>query len=195
MFVYNSLFFSHHDFDYVMFRIQFVVVQKFNQNVVTRSLPFNLKQTYQTNYVCPCFLLLSRACLKQNIRQIVIITLLYKIKNVPNLIILVSMHLLPSQICNHYLLISSLDALLVWNVDFLWNLLLSKLLLLQWRFLMLLQIVPMIFLFKVRNGNWTNLLTCTCHSFGFFKVISPQSFFAIFVVFSNYFKSFLKLKQ
>jgi hypothetical protein len=53
MFVYNFLFFSQHDFDYVMSRIQLPVVQKFSQNVVTRSLPLNLKQNYQSNFVRP----------------------------------------------------------------------------------------------------------------------------------------------
>jgi hypothetical protein len=96
MSIYNSLLFSHHNFDFVMPRIQFLIVQKFNQNVVTRNLPFNLKQTYQSNFVHPCSLLLSKACPKQNILQIIIITLFCRNKNVPNLIILVSLHLLPS---------------------------------------------------------------------------------------------------
>ncbi len=95
MFVYNFVFLSHHDFYFITFRTQFPVVQKFNQNVVTRRLPFNLKQTYQTSSIRPCSLLLSRACPKQNILQNIIITLLYRSKNVLNLIILVSMHLLP----------------------------------------------------------------------------------------------------
>jgi len=47
MFVYNFLLFSQHDFDSIMFRIQLLVVQKYNQNVMKRSFPLNLKQTYQ----------------------------------------------------------------------------------------------------------------------------------------------------
>jgi hypothetical protein len=66
----------------------------------------------------------------QNILHIVIIILLYRSKNVLNLIILVSLHLLPSQICNHCLLIFFFVALIVWNVNFLWNLLLGRLFLL-----------------------------------------------------------------
>jgi hypothetical protein len=43
MFIYNFMFFPQHDLDFVMFRIQLLVIQKFNQNVVTWSFPFNLK--------------------------------------------------------------------------------------------------------------------------------------------------------
>jgi hypothetical protein len=159
------------------------------------SLPFNLKQTYQTSSICPCSLLFSRACLKQNILCIVIITLLCRSKNVLNLIILVSLHLLPSQICNHCLLISFLTTLIVWNVNFLWNLLLGRLLLLWWHFLMLLQIVLLLLLFKVRDENQTNLLICTCLFSRLSKIVFPQSFFAISIVFSNCFKSFFKFRQ
>jgi hypothetical protein len=129
MLIYNFLLFSHHDFDSVMFKIQILVVQKFNQNVVMGSLPLNLKQTYQSSSIWPHSLFFSKVCPKQNILQIVIITLLCRSKNVPNLIILMSLHLLPSQICNHCLLICSLGAFFVWNVDFLWSLLLGRLLL------------------------------------------------------------------
>ncbi len=114
---------------------------------------------------------------------------------VPNLIILMNLHLLPSQIRNHYLLISSFATLLIWNVDFRWNLLMGRFLLLWWCFLMLLQIVLLFLFFKVKNENQTNLLTCTFLFFGLSKIISPQSFFAISVIFSNCFKSFFKLKQ
>jgi hypothetical protein len=103
MFAYNFLLFPQHNLDLVMFKIQLLVVHKFNQNVVVGNLPFNLKQTYQSSYVCLGFLFLSRACPKQNILKIIIITLLYRSKNIPNLNILVSLHLLPRQICNHYL--------------------------------------------------------------------------------------------
>ncbi len=67
MFVYNYLLFPQHNLDFVMFKIQLLVVQKFNQNVVVGSLPLNLKQTYQSNFVCLGSLFLSRACPKQNI--------------------------------------------------------------------------------------------------------------------------------
>ncbi len=40
------------------------------------NLPLNLKQTYQSNSICPSSLFLSKTCPKQNIFQIVIITLL-----------------------------------------------------------------------------------------------------------------------
>ncbi len=87
---------------------------------MTWNLPFNFKQTHQTSYVRPCFLLLSKACLKKNIPHIVIITLLCKSKNVINLIVLVNLHLLPSQICSHCLLNFFLVTFLVWNVNFSW---------------------------------------------------------------------------
>ncbi len=67
MSIYNSLLFSHHDFDFIMFKIQFPIVQKFNQNIVMGSPPFNLKQAYQTTFVCPHSFLLSRAYPKENI--------------------------------------------------------------------------------------------------------------------------------
>jgi len=43
MFVYNFLFFPQHDLDIVMFQIQILVIQKFNENVVIGSLPLNFK--------------------------------------------------------------------------------------------------------------------------------------------------------
>ncbi len=55
MFVYNSLLFPQHDLDSVMFKIQLPTIQKFNENVMARSFPLNLKQTYQSNFVCPSF--------------------------------------------------------------------------------------------------------------------------------------------
>jgi hypothetical protein len=67
MFVYNSLLFSQHDFDSIMFRIQLPIAQKFNQNVMMGNLPLNLKQTYQTSFVRPSSLFLFRAYPKQNI--------------------------------------------------------------------------------------------------------------------------------
>jgi hypothetical protein len=97
MFVYNYLF-PQHDLDFLMLKIQLLVVQKFNQNVVTRSFTLNLKHTYQSSSICPRSLFLPKACLKQNILQIAIITLFCRSKNVLNLIILVNLHLLPVQI-------------------------------------------------------------------------------------------------
>jgi hypothetical protein len=38
-----------------MFKIQLPTIQKFNENVMARSFPLNLKQTYQSNFVCPSF--------------------------------------------------------------------------------------------------------------------------------------------
>jgi hypothetical protein len=46
MFIYYSLLIPQHNLNYVMFRIQLPIVHKFNQNVVARCLPFNLKQAY-----------------------------------------------------------------------------------------------------------------------------------------------------
>jgi hypothetical protein len=40
-------------------------------------------------------------------------------------------------------------------------------------------------LFRIRNGNQIDLLTCTCPSSGLPKTISFQSFLQISVVFSN----------
>ncbi len=75
------------------------------------------------------FFFFSKACPKQNVPQIAIITLLYWSKEIPKLIILISTHFFPTQICNHYLQTCSLYALLIGNMNFLWNLLLSVLLL------------------------------------------------------------------
>ncbi len=70
---------------------------------------------------------LSRTCPKQNIFKIVIVTMFCRSKNISNLIIPISLHLPPMQISNHCLLINSLCALLVGNVNFLWNLILDML--------------------------------------------------------------------
>ncbi len=47
MFIYYSLFLPQHNFDSIMFRIQLLVVHKFNQNVVAKCLPLNLKHAYK----------------------------------------------------------------------------------------------------------------------------------------------------
>jgi hypothetical protein len=62
-----------------------------------KCFQLNLKQAYLSNFVCPSFFFLSKACPKQNVLQIAIVTLLYWNKNIPNLIILMSMHFLPTQ--------------------------------------------------------------------------------------------------
>ncbi len=104
MYIYNFLFLCHHNFDFVVLIIQFPVVQKFNQNVMTQSPPFNLKQTYQTCSIYPFFLLLSKTYIEQNVLQIFIVTLLCKSKDIPNLIIQLSLDFLSSKVGNHYLL-------------------------------------------------------------------------------------------
>jgi hypothetical protein len=101
-----------------MLKIQLPIVQKFNKNVMARSLPLNFKQTHQSSFICLGFLFFSKACPNQNILQNTIITLLCRNKNIPNLIILVNKRL-PTQNCSHYLLICSLHVLHVGNVDFL----------------------------------------------------------------------------
>jgi hypothetical protein len=55
----------------------------------------------------------------KNILQITIIILLCWSQNMPNLIILISTHFLPMQICNHCSPICSLRALLIGNMNFL----------------------------------------------------------------------------
>jgi hypothetical protein len=129
MFVYYCLFIPQHNLDFIMFMIQLPIVQKFNQNVMPRCLPFNLKHAYWSSSISPSFLFLSRDCPKQNILQIAIVTLLYWSKDIPNLIILTNTHFLPMQICNHCLPTYSLCVLLIRNMNFTWNLLLSILLL------------------------------------------------------------------
>jgi hypothetical protein len=118
MFVYYSLLIPQHNLDYVMFKIQLLIVQKFNQNVVARCLPLNLKHAYYSSFVCPSSFFLCRICPKQNAFQIAIITLLYWNKNIVNFIILMSMHFLPMQICSHCLLTCFLYALLIRNMNF-----------------------------------------------------------------------------
>jgi hypothetical protein len=58
---------------------------------------------------------------------------------------------------------------------------------------MLLQIVPLFFLFKVIDGNWTNLLTFAYLYSRLFKAILPQSFFVISIVFLIASKAFSNL--
>ncbi len=58
----------------------------------------------------------------------------------------------------------------------------------------LLQIVLLLLFFRIWNGNQTDLLTRTYLLFGLPKVTSFQSFFTIFLIFSDYFKSILKLR-
>ncbi len=87
---------------------------------MTGNLPFNFKQTYQVGYVCPIFLLLSRFCLEQNVLHIVIIILLCRSENIPNLIILLSMDLLSSKIGSHFLLNPFFVTLFVQNFNILW---------------------------------------------------------------------------
>ncbi len=116
------------------FRIQLPIVHKFNQNVVARCLPLNLKHAYQFGIICPSFLFVSRASPKQNVLQISIITLLYWSEDILNfiilmLIILMSMHFLCTQICNHYLPTCFLCVLLVGNMNSFWNLIMNMFLL------------------------------------------------------------------
>jgi hypothetical protein len=118
MLIYYSVFLPQHNFNSTMFKIQLLVIQKFDQNVVARCLPLNLKHTYQSSFVCPCFLFLFKASPKQNVLQIAIVTLLCWNKGILNLIILMSTHFLPTHICSHCLLTCSLCALLVGNMNF-----------------------------------------------------------------------------
>jgi hypothetical protein len=129
MFIYYFILLPQHNLDSIMFRIQLPIVQKFNQNVIAKCLPLNLKQAYQFSFVCPRSLFLSRASPKQTFLQIAIVTLLCWRKDLPNLIILMSTHFLPMQIYNHYLSTCSLCALLIGNMNSFWNVLLSMLLL------------------------------------------------------------------
>lgn len=191
MFIYNSLPLCHHNFDIVVLRNQFRVVHKFNQNIMTRSLPLNLKQTYRSSSICPFSFLLSRTCLK-HVLQIVIITLFYRNKNILNLIIMLSLDLFSSKINNHFFFIPFLVTL-VWNLDLFWSLLCVGSSCCDGPFLLLLQIISLSLLFKMKNENRTNLFTCACFSFRHSKTVFLQSIFVIFVILSNRFKSFLKL--
>jgi hypothetical protein len=123
MLIYYFLLLPQHNFDYIMFRIQLPVVQKFNQNVVARCLLINLKHAYQSNSICPSSLFLSKASPKQNLLQISIVTMFCWSKYIYNLIILMNMYFFPTQICSHYLLTCSLCALLIGNMNYLWNVL------------------------------------------------------------------------
>jgi hypothetical protein len=96
MFVYYSLLPPQHNLDTNMFWIQLPVIQKLNHNVVARCLPFNFTHAYQSSYVYPSSLFLSKASPKQNVIQIAIVTLLYWGENIPYFIILMSMHFLPT---------------------------------------------------------------------------------------------------
>jgi hypothetical protein len=146
------------------------------------SLPFNLKHTYQTKSIYP-FFLFSIICLEHNVLQIVIITLFCGSKNIPNLIILLNLDLLSLKIRSHYLLNYFFVTLPIWNSNTFWNLLLCRLLLLWWSFLMLLQNIPLPLLYIVRNENWTNLFTCAYLSSKLSKIVLPQSFFNNFYCF------------
>ncbi len=129
MFVYYSLLLPQHNLDFIMFKIQLPVVQKFNQNVVARCLPLNFKHAYQSGFICPSSFSLSKTNLKKNVLHIAIITFLCWSKYIPNLIILMSMHFLPTQIYNHCLPTCSFCVLLIRSMNSLWNLFLSMLLL------------------------------------------------------------------
>jgi hypothetical protein len=80
----------------------------------------------ESNMICASWMIginetrifLSRACLKQNVIQIVVITLLCWSKDLFNLIILMRMHFLPMQIYRHCLLICSLHAFLIRNMNY-----------------------------------------------------------------------------
>ncbi len=104
------------------------------------------------------------------------------------------MDLLSLEVANHFLLNPSLTKLLVWNLDLLWSLLLCRLLLLQWSFL-LLQIISLSLLFTVKIQNQTNLFIHVYFSSQLLKIEHPQKKILIFIVFSNYFKSCFKLRQ
>ncbi len=104
-------------------------------------------QTYLLNQVClPIFSLPLWTCLEHDVLQIVIITLFRGSKNIPNLIILLSLDLLSLKIKSHCLLSSSFVMLPIWNSNIIWSLLLCRLLLLWWYFLMLLQNVLLLLL-------------------------------------------------
>jgi len=60
---------------------------------------------------------------------------------------------------------------------------------------MLLQIVPLFILFKVKYGSRTNLLTCIYFFFGLPKIVSPQSFFIISIIFLTISKYFSNLNN
>jgi hypothetical protein len=66
--------------------------------------------------------------------------------------------------------------------------------LLWWSFLLLLHIVSFPFLFRIINENQINLFTYAYLSFGLYKIVLLQSFFVIFVVFLNCFKSPFELR-
>ncbi len=87
----------------------------------------------ESNMICASWMIginetrlfLSKACLKKNVIQIAVITLLCWSKDLFNLIILMSMHFLPMQIYSHCLSICSLHAFLIGNMNYLKNLLLN----------------------------------------------------------------------
>ncbi len=95
MVVYYFLLLPQHNLDFIMFRIQLLVIQKFNYNFVAMCFPFNFKQAYQSSFVCPRSLFLFGASPKQNVLQIAIIAMFCWSKDINNLIILKSMHFLP----------------------------------------------------------------------------------------------------
>jgi hypothetical protein len=113
MSIYNFLLLHHHNLDSIMFIIQFPIVQKFNKNIMTMNLPFNLKQTYQFSFICPFSLLLSITCLEHNVIWIC------RSKDIPNLIILLSLDLVSSEISNHFFLSPYFATLPIWNSDLL----------------------------------------------------------------------------
>jgi hypothetical protein len=53
MSIYDSLLLCHHNFDFVVLNIQFLVGKKINYNIMTGSLLFNFKHAYQGDSVCP----------------------------------------------------------------------------------------------------------------------------------------------
>ncbi len=93
-FVYYSLFIPQHNLDFIMFKIQLLIVQKFTQNVVVRCFPLNLKHAQYFSFVCTGFFFLSRVCPKQNVLQIAIVTLLCWNKDIPDFINLMNTHFL-----------------------------------------------------------------------------------------------------
>jgi hypothetical protein len=118
MSIYNFLFLCHHNLDSIVFRIQFLVVKKLNQNIMMGNLPFSFKQTYQVNSIYPFFpplQNLSRTkCSLDSYYKFVM-----RNENIPNFIIMLSPDILSINIGTHFLSSLSLGALFIWSSDLL----------------------------------------------------------------------------
>ncbi len=160
---------------------------------MTKSFPFNFKQTYQSSSICPFSLLFSRTCLEYNVFQIVIMNPLCRSKNIPNPIILLNLDFFPWRLATIYFWFLLLLRFL-FGIRTFFGVYSCRLLLLWWSFLLLLHIVSFPFLFRIINENQINLFTYAYLSFGLYKIVLLQSFFVIFVVFLNCFKSPFELR-